>query len=213
MNRIQHDEAYDVLLHACCGPCAEYPARLFHEEGIRFLGWFYNPNIHPAVENQRRREHFLRLSEKLGFAAIAEPDCEPETWLAWPADEKTENGTAGLPGDVSGLRSRCRMCYRRRLGAAAAKAAELGIPAFTTTLLISPWQDHEALKEIGYEVAKEHGVTFIYRDFRPGFRQGQQWAREDGLYRQKYCGCLPSLDDSQFKEKILMDLDLLSKQI
>ena len=198
MSRIQRHEPFDVLLHACCGPCAEYPARLFIEEGIRFLGWFYNPNIQPAVENQRRREHFLKLSDKLDFAAIADPDCEQETWLSWPADD---------------VRSRCRMCYRRRLGAAAAKAAELGIPAFTTTLLISPWQDHEALKEIGYEVAKEHSVAFIYRDFRPGFRQGQQWAREDGLYRQKYCGCLPSLDDSQFKEKILMDLDLLSKQL
>ncbi len=181
---------FDLLLHVCCGPCAEWPARQFMQESVRFLAWFYNPNIHPAAENRRRRENFLDLAGRLGFAAQAELDCDPASWLSW----KPEQG------------SRCLMCYRRRLEAAAAKAAEMNIPAFTTTLLISPYQDHDALRRIGGEAGRKYGVEFLYRDFRPSFRQGQQMAREDGLYRQKYCGCMLSLEESPFKEKIRRDL-------
>lgn len=65
-----------------------------------------------------------------------------------------------------------------------------GYDAFSTTLLISPYQNHEALKQIGEEMAEKYGLTFLYRDFRPGFREGQNEARELGLYMQKYCGCV-----------------------
>ncbi len=180
----------NLLLHACCGPCTEWPARQLMLEGYRLLGWFYNPNIHPLVENKRRRENFSHLIKLLGFNALIDETCEPEAWLNWHASKE----------------SRCRMCYCRRLSAAAWKAKELSIPAFTTTLLVSPWQDHAALKEIGEAAAAEANVKFIYRDFREGYRQGQQLAKDDGLYRQRYCGCLPSLDESAFKEKILRDL-------
>lgn len=187
------DRTSPFLLHACCGPCLEWPARAFLEEKRRFVAWFYNPNIHPAVEHNRRRDTFLELAAKLGIDALAESESEPEDWTGWQG-KKTD---------------RCRMCYRHRLGAAAAKTAALGLAGFTTTLLISPWQDHEAIVEIGKTVAREHGVKFLYRDLRPFYREGQRLAREDGLYRQKYCGCLPSIDDSAYSEKIRKDLAAL----
>ena len=70
-----------------------------------------------------------------------------------------------------------------------------GYDAFTTTLLISPYQNHEVLKEVGQEMAEKYGLTFLYRDFRPGFREGQTTARELGLYMQKYCGCVFSEEE------------------
>lgn len=73
----------------------------------------------------------------------------------------------------------------------AARAAKEGdFPAFSTTLLVSPWQKHELIAEIGREMAEKYGVQFLYRDFRPGFRVGRARAREMGLYSQKYCGCI-----------------------
>jgi hypothetical protein len=187
------DPAKPFLLHACCGPCLEWPARSFLEEKRSFVAWYYNPNIHPAVEHNRRRDTFFELAAQLGIDALAESAAEPEDWTGWKGSKA----------------DRCRMCYRRRLGAAAAKTAELGLAGFTTTLLISPWQNHEAIVETGEAVAREHGVIFLYRDLRPFYREGQRLAREDGLYRQKYCGCLPSIDDSSFNEKIRLDLEAL----
>lgn len=176
-----------ILLHACCGLCAEYPARTLLAEGEVLQGFFYNPNIHPRVEWIRRRDNLLKLAELLGFPVIVDPAYDEAPWQA--TDE---------PVPI-----RCRQCYQLRLEQAALVAAENEIPVFTTTLLVSPYQDHEMIRETGEKAAAKHGVKFLYRDFRLGFREGQNQARADGLYRQKYCGCIRSLEESDFKEKIL----------
>ena len=90
---------------------------------------------------------------------------------------------------------RCAHCYTIRLGTAAKYAADHGYDAFTSSLLISPYQNHELLKTVGETMGKKYGVEFYYRDFRPGFREGQAKAREMGLYMQKYCGCIFSEED------------------
>ena len=94
------------------------------------------------------------------------------------------------------------MCYAMRMDMAAETAAQMGFSAFTTTLLVSIYQDHEAIIKAAQRAAEKHKVQFLYRDFREGFRKGQDMAREDGLYRQKFCGCIFSLEESKFKDKI-----------
>lgn len=186
----------NLLLHVCCGPCAEYPLDvLVGEEGLRPLLYFYNPNIHPRVEWRRRLQNLLLLAEKRGLPCLVEPDFEQDNWVDYD------------PLQNDGL-SRCQMCYQTRLARTAAKAKELGIDQFTTTLLVSPYQDHKELIRQGEAAATLHGVEFLNRDFRSGFREGQKQAKEDGLYRQKYCGCLPSLNQSDLRDKILLDLRL-----
>ena len=96
---------------------------------------------------------------------------------------------------------RCAHCYTIRLGTAAKYASEHGYEAFTSSLLISPYQNHELLKAVGETMARKYGVEFLYRDFRPGFRAGQAKAREMGLYLQKYCGCIFSEED-RYEKKI-----------
>ena len=190
-----HVPAADILIHACCGPCLEWPARTLIHDGLRLLVYFYNPNIQPAAENRRRFINLQLITKKYKLPCLGEHDCEPDTWLCWQSSDE----------------SRCRMCYRRRLEASALKASELGIPAFTTTLLVSPWQDRDAIVEIGNRAGSRYDVVFIDRDFRDGYREGQRLAREDGLYRQRYCGCLPSLEQSDFRETIKQDLAALSE--
>ena len=90
---------------------------------------------------------------------------------------------------------RCGFCYRFRLEETARQAAEKGYDAFSTTLLISPYQNHELLKEVGTEMADKYHISFAYRDFRPHFKEGQEKAAQLGLYRQKYCGCVFSEED------------------
>jgi len=85
---------------------------------------------------------------------------------------------------------RCRVCYRMRLDATARYAAEQGFPRFTSTLLVSPQQDRDALCELGHAAAGRHGVTFDDTDRRHLHEQGAERARRIQLYRQQYCGCI-----------------------
>ena len=98
--------------------------------------------------------------------------------------------------------SRCSDCYRLRLNKTAGIARERGFDAFTSTLLISPYQDQELIRTIGRQAGKEQGVEFYYQDFREGFRESQQMSRELDLYRQKYCGCIYSEWERYAKVKI-----------
>lgn len=165
-----------LLLHICCGPCALYPLSVLQEEGITFEGFFYNPNIHPWEEFQRRKENLKKVSEEKGFPVVYREDFEQEKWEAFQGLEQ----------------ERCQMCYRLRLEETARYAKENGFDGFTTTLLVSPYQNHEMMIQLGEALAKKYGISFFYRDFRQGFRQGQQEAKDMGIYRQKYCGCILS---------------------
>jgi predicted adenine nucleotide alpha hydrolase (AANH) superfamily ATPase len=96
--------------------------------------------------------------------------------------------------------NRCEICYSLRLEKAASFAADNGYQAFSTSLLISPYQKHEELKRAGEEAASRHGVSFLYRDFRPLFRESQENAKAMGLYMQKYCGCVFSEEERHLKK-------------
>lgn len=168
-----------LLLHACCGPCAAYPTQQLRREEFAVAAFWYNPNIHPFAEHERRREAMAR------FAAAAELEL------------RTAEGYDLVPflRAVAGhesLGERCRICYRLRLERTARAAREGGFDAFSTTLLISPHQDEAALREIGEEVGAAAGVPFYYERFRRGYGERGRQARELGLYLQDYCGCLYS---------------------
>jgi len=166
-----------LLMHICCGPCTTYPLSVIREEGIEPVGVFFNPNIHPIDEFKRRRENVEKLAQIKGLKVNYFDDFRQPDWENFKGEEG----------------QRCTMCYTVRLEQAAKLAASEGYDAFTTTLLVSPYQKHELIKELGEKFAAQYGIKFFYRDFRPGFRQGQKEAKDLGLYRQKYCGCIISL--------------------
>jgi len=102
---------------------------------------------------------------------------------------------------IDDLDNRCSKCYRERLETLAVAAKTLGYDAFSTTLLISPYQKHEQLIAVALEVAKTVGIPFHYVDFRPDFREGQRIARTFPLYMQKYCGCIYSEEERYLPKK------------
>jgi predicted adenine nucleotide alpha hydrolase (AANH) superfamily ATPase len=167
-----------LLMHMCCAPCSAYPLSVLRQEGIEPAGVFFNPNIHPFEEFERRRDTVKKFAEIKSMKVEYFDDFRQPDW-------KNFEGA----GDA-----RCAMCYSVRMEKAAILAAEGGYDAFTTSLLVSPYQRHDLIKRLGDKFAGLYGVKFYYRDFRPGFRQGQREARELGLYRQKYCGCIISLN-------------------
>ena len=109
-----------------------------------------------------------------------------------------------IPDDFSNpvirIENRCVKCYEFRLYEAARQAKEGGFDSFTSSLFISPYQKHELMREVAERAASEYGVEFLYRDFRPYFRAGQERARELGFYIQKYCGCVFSEEERYLKK-------------
>lgn len=172
-----------LLLHACCAPCSVYCIESLRQEGIEPTIYWYNPNIHPYMEYKQRRDTLKEYTKSINMNAIFKEE--------YGLDEFCKNV-------INNLQTRCQdYCYKIRLEQTAKYAKENGYDAISTTLLISPYQKHEQLKEIGQQIAKKYRIQFLYRDFRIGFREGQAKARELGMYMQKYCGCIFSEEMSK----------------
>lgn len=165
-----------ILLHTCCAPCTTYVHPEIKKEGFDVVGYFYNPNIHPFKEFEQRLETLKLYAGHAGLDLVCNDHYELESHLRLTLGKKPEE--------------RCLSCYKLRLFSAAAYAKQKGMDFFTTTLLISPYQNHDAIIEAGMEMSRIHGVPFYYKDFRIGFYTSKKIAKEMNLYMQKYCGCI-----------------------
>ncbi len=166
-----------MFLHICCGPCACGTLPVWRARGVEVLGFYFNPNVHPFMEFKRRLEGVREVSSVTGTGLVVDASYDPQAWFL---------AVSGEPG------GRCRDCIEMRLERTACEAADRGCDIFSTTLSISPWQDHDAIKTCGLAAAERHGVEFAYEDLRGEYSGSRELSRRLGLYRQKYCGCLVS---------------------
>lgn len=173
-----------LFLQACCGPCF-----LGVREGLpdlEDLALFYtNPNMNSAAEEELRWQNLVLAAQGPRGPQLFRSAYEPDRFAMATAPAK------GVFGE------RCLGCYRLRLEDTAKAALQAGFTAFGSTLLVSPWQNINAIKEIGEEVGESLGINFFFKDFRPWYRLGQQKARDLGLYRQKFCGCALSKTEAE----------------
>ena len=175
-----------TLLHVCCAPCANQCIDTLRAEGFEVSGFWYNPNIHPFTEYRARRNCLREYA-----AAIRLPLLEKDEYALRPFVREVAEDIA----------HRCGKCYEMRLFETAKTAKEQGFDSFTSSLFISPYQNHELMKETALRAADTYGVEFLYRDFRPLFKAGQEKARELEMYIQKYCGCVFSEEERYLKAK------------
>ena len=139
-------------------------------------GFFYNPNIHPYGEYTARKSALEVYARKNKLRVFFHK-------------YDMKNFFRNICGSEE-FGERCKACWRMRIDETAHFASQNGYTHFTTTLLVSPYQDQKMVKQIAEEAAKKYGVDFVSRDFRDGFRVSQDKAKEEGMYRQKYCGCI-----------------------
>ena len=164
-----------VLTHVCCAPCFGAPLEEMRREGIVVTGYFYNPNIHPLLEFRRRLKALKVMQQALKMDMIWDERYGLMDFLREVLDR---------------AEPRCERCWNLRLTETARLAKEQGFDAFSTTLLISGHQDHQAVRRIAQEAADRFGVSFLYRDFRPLRDRSHEMAKKLMLYRQQYCGCI-----------------------
>jgi len=166
-----------LLMHICCSNCALYPVSVLRERGIEIKGLWFNPNIHPFTEYQNRLDSLRKL----------------ETLWRLDVQYIDNYGLKEYLRNVAGNEdNRCEYCYSVRLEKTAEKAKEMGADAFTTSLLVSPYQKFDMIIEMGRMMQERYSVEFYIEDFRKGFNDGRRMSKELGLYRQKYCGCIYS---------------------
>lgn len=166
-----------LLIHCCCAHCAAYTVAHWRQQGYEVSALWYNPNIHPYTEHQSRLEAMKSLSRELNLPlTIAEGYGFIEYFRRVAGHEAL----------------RCQDCFRLRLSKTADIASGMGFSTFTTTLLISPHQKHELLREIGDESARGKDIEFLYADLRKRYSDSRHTTKGLNLYRQQYCGCIYS---------------------
>lgn len=192
--RLQQEKKVPTLLmHSCCAPCSSY-CLSYLAEYFHIMIYYYNPNIAPQEEYQKRVEEQKRLLQQLPVRypiRYEEGTYDPETFFAMAKglEDVPEGGT------------RCFACYELRQREAARYAAEHGFDYFTTTLSVSPHKNAAKLNEIGLRLGQEYGIQYLVSDFKKkgGYQESIRLSREYDLYRQDYCGCIYSRMENERK--------------
>jgi len=175
-----------LLLHVCCGPCSIYPLRVLQDENYDVMGYFYGSNIHPYSECLKRKETLTDYADQIGLKLIVSEDYDLEHFLR---------------NVVYREKDRCLFCYQERLRSTAMMAKRGKFDAFSTTLLYSKFQQHEIIRSIGRAVGQEIGISFLYQDFRTGWKEGVDTSKKLNMYRQQYCGCIYSEKERYYRTR------------
>lgn len=157
-----------ILLHHCCAPCSPKTVEVLSKD-YKVSSLWYNPNIYPAQEYESRKDSLVKYAKGLGLELFTGPDELFET------------------------ERNCELCYAKRIHFTCSYAKKMGINNFSTTLLASPFQKHDVIKEIALRAAEEQQLKFVYKDLRPEYFKGKNDMRSAGYYIQKYCGCRLSM--------------------
>ncbi len=185
------DKKPALFLHACCAPCSSYVLEYLSSHFDITL-FFYNPNISPAEEYNKRLDELRRLVKEMGLGIkIIEGEYNPDEFF------EIAKGLEKLPEGGE----RCKKCYRLRLQKTAQLANSMGCDYFCTTLSISPYKNAEWINEIGATLASELNVKFLPSDFKKknGYKRSIELSREYKLYRQNFCGCVFSKKQAEEK--------------
>ena len=175
-----------LLLHSCCAPCSSYVLSYLHKY-FKITVVYYNPNIEPALEYFKRKEEQIRFISE-AYNDVAFLDCDYD-------NESFEEMSRGMEQLKEGG-ARCYNCYKLRLEKTASLASSYDY--FGTTLSVSPHKNAKFINEIGLELEKKYGVSFLIGDFKKndGYKKSIVFSREYNLYRQDYCGCKYSRRDN-----------------
>lgn len=168
-----------LLLHDCCAPCGGFLSKQL-EKDFDLTVYYDNPNIYPQAEFIKRAEEARKffVSGGIGFVLV---DWDHGVW------QKLVEGLEAEPEQGK----RCKLCYYYRLKNTAEFAKQNGFDFFATTLTISPHKDSRTLNNLGQALAKRHNIEFLAQDWKKhdGFRKAMDFAKQEGFYRQNYCGC------------------------
>lgn len=202
-------EGIPFLLHACCGPCSLEPVRVLREQGYIPTILYANGNIHPEEEYRHRLETLRAWAAEDGVE-VAEAPYDAAIWeetVGPIAEEVRERlgvvlDTADSESDAAAARrTRCRLCYRMRFEQTANWARDHGFDTIGTTLSVSPYQYTDIIREELERAAANAGLKAHFEDYRPRYDEATRRSRKMGMYRQSFCGCRFSEEESRVQHE------------
>lgn len=188
------DKPKNILLHSCCAPCSSYVIT-FLSNYFNITILYYNPNIYPKEEYEKRKLEQIKLINSLKTKnKLDYLDCDYDNNLYNDLIKGYENELEGG--------SRCHICFNLRLEKTAKIAKENKFDYFSSTLTVSPHKNSKIINEIGKVLEKKHNIKWLYSDFKKneGFKQSIELSKKYNLYRQDYCGCIYSQKTKEKQE-------------
>ncbi len=172
-----------LLLHCCCAPCSSHCLEILHKY-FDITAYFYNPNITDYEEYMKRYNELFRFVESVY------KDSTVDTKLEEHDSDAFLNMARGME-NLPERGARCYECYKLRMEKSAVYAVKNNYDLFTTTLSISPHKNAAWINQIGIELGKKYGITYLFSDFKKknGYKRSIELSKEYSLYRQDFCGC------------------------
>lgn len=180
------DKPKNILLQSCCAPCSSYVIT-FLSNYFNITILYYNPNIYPKDEYEKRKQEQIKLIKSLKTKnKLDYLDCDYDNNLYNETIKGHENSLEGG--------SRCQICFNLRLEKTAKLAKEKNYDYFCSTLTVSPHKNSKIINEIGFNLGLKYNIKWLYSDFKKneGFKQSIELSKKYNLYRQDYCGCIYS---------------------
>ena len=182
-NHVLKKQTPTLLLHSCCAPCSSYVIEYLSQYFFITI-LYYNPNISPLTEYEKRKKEQIRLIQSMNVPnKVQFMDCDYDNSVY-------ECEIKGLENEPE-RGKRCTVCFQLRLKKTAQLAKECHYDYFGTTLTVSPYKNSALINEIGKQLEKDCGVSFLVSDFKKknGYKRSIELSKEYNLYRQNYCGC------------------------
>ena len=187
-----------ILVHTCCAPCASYVFSELEKNNFIPVAYFYNPEIHGRAEYNKRLESLKELCLERGISLII-PEYNVQDFLSMLVPYHDKDSIKYINDKNRYQRKRCQLCISLLLTNLLDQAKKMRLKNFTTTLLCSPYRDHNEIWDKGLELATNENLSFYYQDFRKGYWTGRNYARSHNLVIPTYCGCSESLEEGRLE--------------
>jgi len=191
-------ESKNILVHICCAACFSYVYKILAEKKFKIIGFFYNPQVHGRAEYQSRLKEVKKFCQENSIKLII-PDYDVQEFFKpiMPFQDKTS--IKYISDKKRWIMKRCTLCYSIILSQTVKQAKKSAASFFTTTMLTTPYKDHDEIWNIGLELEQESKITFFYQDFRKGYWYGRNFARSHKMVNPTYCGCYYSSEEGRLE--------------
>ncbi len=187
-----------ILVHICCAACMSYVYRVLKNEGFMIIGYFYNPQVHGRAEYQARLKEVQRFCNENKIKLVI-PKYDVQEFFSPIMPFLDKNSIKYVSDQRRWKIKRCSLCYSLLMSHTAKEAKKQRVNYFSTSMLATPYKDHDGIWNTGLELEALNKVLFFYRDFRKGYWNGRNFARAHKMLIPTYCGCYYSAEEGRLE--------------
>jgi predicted adenine nucleotide alpha hydrolase (AANH) superfamily ATPase len=190
-----NEDRKKILFHICCAACLSYVFKVLDSEKYELISFFYNPQVHGRTEYNKRLSDVRKYCDKNKIDLFV-PEYQIQEFFDPIMAYQDKNSIKYIKDKKRWRTKRCQLCHSLVLGKTADEAKKMKANMFSTTMLTSPYKDHDEIWNIGLEIERVKKIQFFYADFRKGYWYGRNYARNHSILIPTYCGCSYSAEEA-----------------